>query len=58
MNLAVLNILPDLMLRGLGIYDRVQSDVQKRAAAIALKKAQSTEAKAVSDTQSDRNAIK
>lgn len=58
MNLAILNILPDLMLRGLGIYDRVQSDVQKRAAAIALKKAEASEAKAVSDTQSDRNVIK
>ena len=57
MNLAFLNILPDVLLRAFGIADRVQSDVQKRAAAIALKKVQAAEAKAKVDTATDRNSI-
>jgi len=58
MNLAFLDILPNVILRGIGVYDRVQGDVQKRAAAIALKKAETSEKKTAADTQSDRNAIK
>lgn len=57
MNIAFLNVLPDLVLRGLGIYDRVQSDVQKRAAAQEMKKVKSAEDTARDATAADRKAI-
>lgn len=58
MNLSFLNFLPDIMLRGLGIYDRVQSDIQKRAAGKALAKAEAEGKKSAEATASDRAEIK